>query len=337
MELRHLTAFVAVAEELHFGRAAERLHLAQPPLSQQIRQLERELGVQLFERTTRSVRLTPAGQAMIDPARRVLQDVEIAARAARSGGRGELGRVSLGFSGASNHEHLPRLTGAVRRQHPGLQLVLERKNYANEAMSRVAEGALDLAFVRLPVNREGVCTRVIQREILVAALPANHRLAKSDEIDLAELADDPFVVFPGIVGSSVRDALVRACMESGFSPRIAQEAPDTYTILELVAAGAGVTLTVSSVQYLRNREMVFRPLAGPRRVLLAALAWRTNNTSPALQKVLEIAEDVLPTPPEEDGQVDVFGSSAEVSGGPRKGPGRRAGTTEMDDRGGTAE
>jgi DNA-binding transcriptional LysR family regulator len=298
MELRHLIAFVAVAEELHFGRAAARLHMAQPPLSQRIRQLERELRVQLFERTTRAVRLTEAGQAMLEPSRRVLEGVEVAERAAKSGGRGELGRVTLGFSGASSHQHLPRLTDAVRHQHPGLQLVLSRQDYANDALAAVADGALDLAFVRLPNNRDGVAVRVIEVESLVAALPIRHPLADSEVVSLADLADEPFVTFPGIISSAVRDALIHACVESGFSPQIAQEAPDSYTILALVAAGVGVTLTPSSVQHVRSSELVFRPLAGPPRVLHAALAWRENNHSAALGKVLEIAERVLPTPAE---------------------------------------
>jgi DNA-binding transcriptional LysR family regulator len=296
MELRHLVAFVAVAEELHFGRAAARLHMAQPPLSQRIRQLERELHVELFERTTRAVRLTEAGQAMLEPTKRVLEDVSIAERAAKSGGRGELGRVSLGFSGAASHQHLPRLTDAVRRQHPGLQMVLSRQDYANNALSAVADGGLDIAFVRLPINREGVSFRVIEEELLVAALPVHHPLAGCEVVSLGDLAEEPFVTFPGIISSSVRDALIHACVESGFSPQIAQEAPDSYTILALVAAGVGVTLTPSSVQHVRSSELVFRPLAGPKRVLLAALAWRTNNHSAALGKVLEIAETVLPTP-----------------------------------------
>ncbi|MDI2098648.1 LysR family transcriptional regulator [Ruicaihuangia caeni] len=295
MELRHLTAFVAVAEELHFGRAAARLQMAQPPLSQRIRQLERELRVELFERTTRAVRLTEAGEALLKPAIRVLDDVDVAIRAARSGGRGELGRVSLGFSGASSHLHLPRLAGAVREHHPGLRLVLSRQNYANDALSEVADGSLDLAFVRLPINRDGVAHRIIEQEELVVALPAHHRLTSLPRIDLSDLAEEPFVTFPGIVASSVRDALVHACVEAGFSPQIAQEAPDTYTILALVAAGVGVTLTPSSVQHARD-DLIFRPLSGPPRVLHAALAWRSNNHSPALQKVLRIAEEVLPTP-----------------------------------------
>lgn len=296
MELRHLTGFVAVAEELHFGRAAERLHIAQPPLSQQIRQLERELGVQLFERSTRAVRLTSAGQAMLDPARQVLAGVAATVRAARAGGRGEFGRVVIGFAGASSHENLPRLTRAVRGRHPSIDLVLRRQNYANDALAGVADGSLDIGFVRLPVNREGVVTRVIEREELIAALPADHQLARRKRLKLSDLADEPFVTFPGLAGSAVRDTLVHACMLSGFSPRIAQEAPDTYTILALVAAGVGVTLTPSSVQHVSNEGMVFRPLSGKKWTLLSALAWRADNPSAALRRVLDVGEDALPSP-----------------------------------------
>lgn len=296
MELRHLAGFVAVAEELHFGRAADRLHMAQPPLSQQIRQLERDLGVQLFERTTRSVRLTSAGQAMLLPAKTVLADVETAARAAQAGGRGEVGRVSIGFAGASTHQTIPRLTRAVRLRHPGVELVLRGQMYSGEGLSRVADGSLDLTFLRLPVRHERVTTRVVDREELVAALPADHRLARQERVALVDLAEEPFVSFPGLGGSAVREALVQACLAAGFSPRIVQEAPDSYTILALVAAGVGVTLTVSTVQHIEVEGMVYRPLADPLPPILLALAWRRDNPTAALHSVLAVAEEVLPTP-----------------------------------------
>lgn len=296
MELRHLTAFLAVAEELHFGRAAKRLQMAQPPLSQQIRQLEKELGVQLFERNTRSVRLTNAGQSFLEPARTVLQDLDTATRAAKAAGRGEYGRVTVGFAGASSHETLPLLTRAVRAAHPGIELVLAGQTYANVALARVAEGSLDLGFVRLPVTQPGVATRVIAEEELVCALPSDHRLARRDHILLADLAEDPFVSFPANAGSSLRDATVAACEEQGFTPRVVQEAPDSHTILALVAAGVGVTLTLTSCQHIQQTGLVYRPLAGAPVRLQAALAWRTDNPSAALRSVLAVAEEALPTP-----------------------------------------
>ncbi|MGW4629177.1 LysR family transcriptional regulator [Streptomyces rubiginosohelvolus] len=296
MELRHLNAFLAVAEELHFGRAAKRLQMAQPPLSQRIRQLEKELGVQLFHRNTRSVRLTSAGETFLEPVRTVLDDLDTAVRAARSAGIGEYGRVTIGFAGASSHETLPRLTRAVRAAHPGLELVMTGQTYANTALSRVADGSLDLGFVRLPVARPGVAHRVIDEEELVCALPSDHPLARRETVPLDVLAGEPFVSFPANSGSTVRDAMTAACENAGFTPRIVQEAPDSYTILALVAAGVGVTLTVTSVQHIQQNGLVYRPLAGPAVRLRAALAWRADNPSAALRAVLAVAEEALPTP-----------------------------------------
>ncbi|GGZ48913.1 MULTISPECIES: LysR family transcriptional regulator [Streptomyces] len=296
MELRHLNAFLAVAEELHFGRAAKRLQMAQPPLSQQIRQLEKELGVQLFHRNTRSVRLTSAGESFLEPVRTVLDDLDTAVRAARSAGIGEYGRVTIGFAGASSHETLPRLTRAVRAAHPGLELVMTGQTYANTALSRVADGSLDLGFVRLPVTRPGVAHRVIDEEELVCALPSDHPLARRETVPLDVLAGEPFVSFPANSGSTVRDAMTQACESAGFTPRLVQEAPDSYTILALVAAGVGVTLTVTSVQHIQQNGLVYRPLAGPTVRLRAALAWRADNPSAALRAVLAVAEEALPTP-----------------------------------------
>ncbi|MEU0480767.1 LysR family transcriptional regulator [Streptosporangium sp. NPDC006013] len=300
MELRHLTAFVAVAEELHFGHAARRLQMAQPPLSQRIRQLEKELGVQLFERNTRSVRLTSAGRSFLEPARMVLESVDAARRAARAAGRGEYGRVTVGFAGASSHETLPLLTSAVRVSHPGIELVLTGQTYANAALARVADGSLDLGFVRLPAAQPatppGVATRVIDEEELVCAVPSDHRLARHGHIPVSALAGEPFVSFPADTGSSLRDATFLTCAAAGFTPRIVQEAPDSHTVLALVAAGVGVTLTLTSCRHIQQTGLVYRPLAGPPIRLRAALAWRTDNPSAALRTVLAMAEKALPTP-----------------------------------------
>nr|WTB34445.1 LysR family transcriptional regulator [Streptomyces sp. NBC_00830] len=296
MELRHLSAFIAVAEELHFGRAAKRLQMAQPPLSQQIRQLEKELGVQLFERNTRSVRLTSAGESFLQPVRTVLDDLDTAVRAARAAGRGEYGRVTIGFAGASSHETLPLLTRAVRAAHPALELVMKGQTYADVALAGVADGSLDLGFVRLPVTRPGVQYRVIDEEELVCALPSDHPLARLERVPIEVLAQEHFVSFPANTGSTVRDATVGACEAAGFNPRVVQEAPDSYTILALVAAGVGVTLTVTSCQHIQQNGLVYRPLAGPPIRLQAALAWRTDNPSAALRSVLAVAGSALPTP-----------------------------------------
>ncbi|MEK0153848.1 LysR family transcriptional regulator [Arthrobacter oryzae] len=296
MELRHLTGFIATAEELHFGRAAARLHIAQPALSQQIRLLEKELGVELFHRNTRSVTLSEGGKALLGPARQVMADVDIARRSAILGSSEVVGRVVVGFAGASSRNVLPLLARAVRAEQPGIELILQGQTYAGAAIAEVAAGGLDIGFSRLPVTNQSVATRVYEYERLVAALPSDHQLASKDTIRVADLATEPFVTFPGTQGSTVRDALIQAAMKAGFTPRIMQEAPDSYTILGLVAAGVGVTLTVSSVQHIDTPGLVYRELEDDVPRLAVVLAWRKDNISAATSAVLEIAERLLPTP-----------------------------------------
>lgn len=295
MELRHLSVFVAVAEELHFGRAAARLHMAQSPLSRQVRLLERDLGVVLFERNTRGVRLTAAGESLLQPARRVLAEAAVARRAVRSASLGEIGRVSVGFAGASSYYVLPHLTRAVASELSGIELLLHGQTYSGEALSRVVDGTLDLGFVALPA-REGVSTRVVRVEHLVVALPDTHALADVGSVSLADLAGERFVAFPASRGSAVRDTATRACLQAGFTPLIAQEAPDAYNLLTLVGAGVGIAIVVSSAQNVHSEHVVYRPITEDVPAMLIALAWRSDNASAALRSVLRLAETVLPTP-----------------------------------------
>ena len=294
MELRHLESFVATAEELHFGRAARRLHLAQPALSQQIKQLEAELGTRLFHRSTRSVSLSDAGAALLEPARGILRDVELLKRSARLGPSEVVGRVTLGFTGASSRGALPELARAVRAEQPGIELMLVGQTYAGTAVADIAAGRLDIGFARLPLADPGLQSIVFAREELVVALPSDHPLAERERIAVADLAGEPFVTFPGVQGSSVREALMRVAVEAGFAPKIVQEAPDSYTILSLVAAGVGVTLTVSSVQHIEPPGLVYRPLEDPPPPLEAALVSRRGDHSAAVRAVWEIAGRILP-------------------------------------------
>lgn len=296
MELRHLEGFLAIAEELHFGHAADRLHIAQPALSQQIRVLEKELGVQLFDRSTRSVSLTSAGHAFLGPVRKVLADVDIAKRAAIRGSSEIVGRVSIGFAGASSRSAVPILARAVRAREPGIELVLHGQTYAGEAAQKVSEGKLDIGFARNPVGASGLNSHIYEREALLAALPSDHPLADQDEIRVANLAGEPFVTFPGTGGSSVRDALVHAAMNAGFSPRIVQEAPDSYTILGLVAAGVGVTMTVSSVKHIDTPGLVYKTFVDGPPDIDAVIVWKQDEASEATKAVARIAQEVLPTP-----------------------------------------
>ncbi|MGW1888843.1 LysR substrate-binding domain-containing protein [Streptomyces sp. NPDC002004] len=296
MELRHLSGFVAVAEELHFGRAAERLHMAQSPLSQQIKLLERDLGVRLFDRTTRSVRLTAAGRALLEPARHLLAEASAVRRSVQAAHLGEVGRVTVGFGGASGYSALPVLTRAVTSELPGIELVLEGQIFTGEALARIMDGSLDLGVAALPVRR-GIQARVVRREHLTVALPDSHPLADRAEVHIADLAHERIVGFPVQRGSAVREAMVQACHDAGFAPRIVQEAPDSYNLLALVGAGVGVAVVVESARSIHLEHVVFRPLTGDDvPVLPIALAWRAGNRSAALAAVLRVAEEVLPTP-----------------------------------------
>lgn len=296
MEIRWLQAFVAVAEELHFGRAATRLHMAQSPLSQTIRKLEKDIGVLLFERSTRSVELTAGGHALLPHAYQVLEGVETARRATRASKGGVYGRIRIGFTGVLNHRALPPLTRALRQRYPHIELTLVGRIMTRDAVSQLESGALDLAFVGLPVTSPSVSTRLIRREPFGAVLPSDHRLAAEPRIDLRELADDGFVTTPLSAGSSLQEIAMRACVDAGFRPRVVQEITDPYMILMLVAAGVGVALMSDGIADIIPPGTVFVPLTGEPVYMNHGIAWPNAEPSPALAVALRITEEILPTP-----------------------------------------
>ena len=297
MDLRDLEAFVAVAEELHFSRAAARLQMAQPPLSSRIGHLERELKLQLFQRSTRSVVLTDAGLRLLDPARRVLAQMAAVTDTAAAIASGDEGRVRIGFAGASSQRTLPILASAVRRAYPDIQLVLQSQTYVFTAFKLLVSGDLDVAFVRLPVMDTVLSHRVVEVERLMCAMPTGHRLADRDVVDVHDLVDEDFISLADDQGSILQATMVSKCVSAGFQPRIVQVAPDSATVLALVAAGAGVTITLSSVCQVQSVGIVYRPVIGPGPdYLLLALGWRTDNPSPALHRFLAAGEIALPTP-----------------------------------------
>jgi len=302
MELKHLNAFVLVAEELHFGRAADRLGVAQPQLSQWIKRLESDLGSPLFERSTRSVHLTEQGESILKPARKTLEWARRTELAVLASDPEVFGRVRVGYAGASSREVLPAVARAVRAQEPGIELDLRSMVYGGHAPGLVAAGELEVGFSRLPLHQPGVHGRIFAYERVLAALPADHRLAALDEVPPSELAHEPWVTFPATKGSNVRDVGLRLAHEAGFTPRIAQEAPDSYAILGLVAAGVGVSLTVSSVRHIETPGLVYRDLAGEPAYLAATVIWG-DSPDRATRRILEIMEDVLPTPPVPPGRV----------------------------------
>lgn len=292
-----MRAFLAVAEELHFGRAAERLHMAQPPLSRMIKSLERELGARLFDRTTRSVRLTAAGDALVVPARAVLESIETAERAVRSAGRGETGRVRIGFAGASSHLLIAALGQLVRERHPGIELVLRSNTYSHAALRGVIDGNLDLSIARWRTRPEGIAYRAVAEEHFVLVVPTGHRLAGQRRVAMADCRDEPFVTLPHDPGSRARDVLMELAATAGFAPMIAQTAPDTWTSLALVAAGVGIALTYdTAVANVVQTGIAMIPLEEGRDPTYQYLAWRTDDGNPALAAVLAASEVALPTP-----------------------------------------
>ncbi|WP_030418579.1 LysR family transcriptional regulator [Streptomyces sp. SCSIO 75703] len=296
MDIRWLEAFIAVAEELHFGRAAARLRLAQSPLSQTIRKLEKELGAKLFERSTRSVALTPAGEAFLPHAHRVFEELELGRQSTRASAGEVYGTVSIGFSGALNHLTLPPLTRAVRQRYPAVTLSLTGRVMTRDGIEQLERGGLDIAFVGLPIAPSSVRTRLIGREPLGAALPIDHPLARESAIRLVDLAGEGFITTPAAVGSSLQESTLQACVKAGFRPRVVQEITDPYMILTLVSAGVGVALMPSGIAEIMSSAAVFVPLREEPLYMDHALAWREDNPSPVLRAVLEVAEEVLPTP-----------------------------------------
>ncbi|CAN5149173.1 LysR substrate-binding domain-containing protein [soil metagenome] len=294
MELRHLRYFVAVAEELHFHRAAERLHIAQPPLSQQIKQLEAELGTMLLRRTSRRVELTDAGHVFLGWARRMLRDADLAVESARRTARGELGWLTVGFVDSASYGLLPHILRAYRARAPGVQL--ELRELTTEHQLSALSDELDVGLVRELNDLPGLVLTPLLVEPLVAALPPGHRLSERSRIPLAELAAEGFVLFPRPRVPYVYDHIVSLCRSAGFSPRLAQEALQYPTMLGLVAAGFGVALVPSSVGAFLRAKVAFVPLRERTATSELSLAYHESQESPALKTFVDVARAVAGAP-----------------------------------------
>lgn len=292
MELRHLRYFVAVATELHFTRAAERLGIGQPPLSQQIQQLELEIGTPLFVRDRRGVTLTDAGQAFLAEARLVLDGAERAKEAARRIGNGEIGTLSVGFTvSASIHPFVPRLIRTYRHRHPGVGVTLAEQTTV-QLMERVKNGTLDLAFIRAPANQlPGVRVETILSEPMLAVVPATHALASRDAIRLSELADEPFIFYPRTVGASIHDAVVQACEAAGFQPKAGLEVPQMTSVVTFVAAGMGVSVMPETMSQLQAEGVRYLSLKGKRPIANLAIAYRERAPTMALSYCISLARE----------------------------------------------
>lgn len=290
MDIEQLRSFLAVADELHFGRAAERLHVAQPPLSRTIKRLERELGTRLFDRNTRSVRLTSSGQALMDPAKEVLDALRRAETAVRSADHGEVGTVRIAFAGVSTHRLVARLARVVRSQRPGIQLELSSQNFAQPAMKRLLAGETDLALGRWDVVPAEISAQVVMPDSLVLAVPDTHLLAGARRLSIGQLVSEGFVSLPPHEGSVLPDRLRRLAHANGFVAEVVQVAPDTQTALALVSAEVGCHLTLASVaENVTDPHVVFIPLneSTPSLDVHLRAAWRRDDQNPALRAVLD--------------------------------------------------
>ena len=261
MELRQLRYFIAVAEEMHFNRAAELLHIAQPALSQQIQRLERELKTRLFTRTTRSVELTEPGTVLLSAARRVIGESEQALISVEQAREGRTGILRVGFVGSAALSLIPRIVPAMRHQYPGLQLDLHELT-TEQQLGALEAGNLDVGIVREVGTLPGIATRELTREPLIAALPDDHPLAGRDALALTDLAHEDFITFPRRQVSRLYDLISALCLQAGFHMRVAQEAVQFPTILGLVAAKTGIAIVPRSMQALRLPGLRYVPLAG---------------------------------------------------------------------------
>lgn len=294
MDLRQLQQFVVLAETGNFHRAAERLHMAQPPLSISIRKLEADLGTALFVRTTRGVRLTQAGEAALADARRALFHAGQARAAALSAAHGERGALRIGFVGSATYALLPRLIPAFRAAHPGIELILHESTSAS-ILDRLERGLLDAGLVRFPILSSGPYTLMpLEDDTFLAAVPAESRFAAQESIALRALANEPFIMHPSADVPNLQAVAMLLCQQAGFVPRVTQEAVQVQTIVSLVESGLGVALVPGVTARYTNRRVRFLRLSSPRPAarIGIALATREGADDRHVQHFTAVARDM---------------------------------------------
>lgn len=290
MELRHLRYFVAVAEELHFGRAAERLYTTQPSVSQQIKQLEYELKVELLERTKTYVKLTPGGHAFLAQARIILADVERAVEMARSAQSGESGRISVGLSTPSLYETPPTIVRAFRIQWPDVQVSVKVISSDLQTKSLLSE-EIDVGFLNLSVSDPKLSFIQLSSVPFYIGLPENHINAAADEVELSTLAEDDFIMLPRERDPDLFDELIGFCRSAGFTPRLAEQSTPFPTILGLIATGVGVAFVSPSLKTMAPPGVLIKRLTGCVPHLRLNLAHRKDDPSPIVRNFLQIVAD----------------------------------------------
>lgn len=288
MEFRHLYSFLVVAEEQNFTRAALRLHVAQPPLSKRIRELEDELGVRLFERSTRKVALTEAGHSFHRHISALPAFLEEAVQAARRAHRGETGVLRIGYTGRASQSQLPGLMSRLRQAYPDVVLDLFGPATTGALKIKLLEDELDVALCFLPIDAPGLETRETTEIEFAIALPVDHPLARQAVVRPEEIQDEPFVAYPSGKGFHLRMAMEAICRDAGFIPHVIRESEASQSLLCQIAAGIGVGLIPMETAGLNIEGVVFRPLPPEALRLQHGLAWRHSNSNPVLARLLEL-------------------------------------------------
>jgi DNA-binding transcriptional LysR family regulator len=292
VELRHLRYFVAVAEERHFGRAAARLHIAQPPLSQQIRQLEAELGFPLLERTTRRVDLTDAGRAYLEHARVILIDVERAGERARRVADGLEGELRVGCVGSATYSLMPAFARELRRALPAVDSAFRGEMLVSQQVDALLNQELDLAILRPPVHEASLKLSKLRSDRLLVAVPDDHRVVGQNQARMSDLNDETFVAHTGR-DSIMHGVLMDLCADAGFAPRVRHEVVETSTLVTFVSAGLGVAVVPEGVARLGIPGVVFLPLVGERTLIDLSAAVRADDSRPVVGRALRVLETVV--------------------------------------------
>jgi DNA-binding transcriptional LysR family regulator len=290
-ELRLVRYFVAVAEELHFGRAAHRLRMAQPGLSQQIRSLEQQLGVRLLDRTSRQVRLTPAGSLLLDEGRRLLAQAERTADQVRRAGLGQVGRVTVAAIGSATYDVIPHLLREHRKRYPDVEVLLREMSTPAQVQA-LRGGEIDVGFLRLPADVDELVAHVVREERMALMLPESHPLTALREIPLRALAHERLIVFPASPRPSWVDTVIAACREAGFEPHVAQEAMESATVVSFVAAGIGIAPVPEGLLPLARPGVITRLVASPAPVTQLAVVHRPGDLLPAVATLMGVVHEL---------------------------------------------
>jgi DNA-binding transcriptional LysR family regulator len=292
MELRQLRYFVAVAEELHFGRAARRMNITQPPLSQQIIALERELEVQLFLRAGSGVQLTVAGSRFLEHARSVLRQVSQGVRSAQRAASGEIGELSIGFVGSLAFTYVPRVIQVFVRRYPDITLLLNELTIA-EQIEALQDSRLQVGLLRPPVSAPELDSETLLTEPFIVAIPSDHALASLDEIPVHSLRGQPLIMVPSRFGLRYNSQVLSMFHRAGFNPTVAQEIRHLNAAIGLVSAGLGLTILPESLGVVQVPGVVYRPITGSQEGAEIGIAWRWGDPSPTVARFREVAREVV--------------------------------------------